>query len=345
MPLETNQWIELSAEQGHFFAHQLEAARQATFSSTAHEAGIVALNAARYSFEPGSESLQNAITWPDLYERNTMCIASGERARASGLASFVRVTKMSHSYAAEGVVTGLGYNRNLYGRQLTQQEDVLDIDPAQIGANFMIAALRETSELGALSLQKPSQGIVGVEGDTVARMYRSLSSLGSNLIVTGTMPERNFTNQTYDLASSLLKVTINGILRDQTSDAKGVLLYNANNKPRGALFESDNGIAAIYRTNGYPDSIALATVSRPRVDDHTLLVDQYSIQARAVSLDVMTLPVEAYNFPSLASALGSIKVTPKNIDTGIVANLDAAETQAVEQKIIRLLSMRINQTV
>ncbi|MET1033200.1 MAG: hypothetical protein ABWX94_01755 [Candidatus Saccharimonadales bacterium] len=346
MSLETNQWTELSAPQGQFFAQQLEAAGQVAFSSTAHGAGIIALNAGRYDFEPRANYAQRAIIWPDPHEQNTACIVSQEVQKFQETASFVRITSTNQGYAAEGVVTKLGFDQgaNLYGRQLLSERDMPDSYLTQVGTGFMVAAMQRYSEIRRTSPSKAAPGMVGVEGSTVARLFRSLNSLGSNLVVAGAMHEKsNFTTQTYDLASSLLKMTVSGI-RGQASETNNILLPGANGVPRGAIFESQDTINAIYRTQDYPDSIALATVARPGMDP-TTFVDQYTIQVGLVSLDMMPLPAESYNIPSLAAALSSIKVVPKNAIANIPVRLDAQGVRTLDQRLIRLLSERIDQTV
>ncbi|MEK7152427.1 MAG: hypothetical protein AAB834_00640, partial [Patescibacteria group bacterium] len=119
MSHETNQWTELTQTQAAFFAGQIESAKQIAFSPASQEAGIVPLNALRYSFRTSPHQLFAAIMWPDPYEQNTACVAMGN-AQGNTPSSFVRIAHANESYAVEGVALNLSYGKgaDLYGRQL-----------------------------------------------------------------------------------------------------------------------------------------------------------------------------------------------------------------------------------
>jgi len=350
MSVETSQWTELTQIQTSFFAGHIESAKQIAFSPASQEAGIVALNASRYSFLTDPHQPLSAIAWPDPYEQNTACIVMGDTRRNGNQSSFVRITETDDSYAVEGVALRLNYGRgaNLYGRQLLLRHGVEDdLDIPHVGAGFLMAAIEKAAAFAKtdspLKTGKPE--IIGVEGNTTARLFRSLNSLGSNLVVAGTTAEKGvFTDQTYDLAQTLLKVAVTSIAQNPTTE-NSIILCAPNTRPFGAIFESEHdGITVIRRTDAYPDTIAVASIGRPRVGDSTIFVEEYSVQARGVSLEMMTIPAEAYNPKAILGALTLIGANPKEADASIESSLDDRIKAIFRQRIARILTERIGLT-
>ncbi len=351
MSLETNRWSELSQSQASFFTAQVHAARLAVTSSAAMAASIVPLNASRYSFRVGGQPHQtfDAAMWPDPYAPQAVCVVAGPT-EATPNSAFVRIAETEEAYEVEGVAVGLGYGKgaHLYGQQLILRHDNTgDLSPLRVAAEFLVTGMSETKRFandGRSPLGIGQTETIGIEGATTARLFRSLSSLGSNLVIAGAVGEKGvFTDETYDLAQGLLKTVATSISRIQTAEA-GSILWGTNGRPLGAVFDSERlGITVIRRTNDFPDTIALATVGRPRADEQTIFVDQHSIQSRGAWVDMMALPAEAYNPQSIVHALGGIAASPRRTDTQLRAYLDERSTQTLQHKILELLSERVAQ--
>jgi len=351
MPPETDRWTELTDQQASFFADQLDAMGKVAFSKVAHDAGIMPMRANTYHF--GLNQIEhNVVIWQDPYEHVTACALTACR-YGTEPASFMRLTRNAGSYAIEGVSVRMpgryGDPVNLYGQQLVLLNPNEVEDVAQITVNFLDAGIQQAST-SALNEFTTETGIrdsrlVGVTGNTVGRIFRSLNSLSSSLMINGEVNEGGvFSDQLYDLAQALLKVAITGINRSSGPTASKVLLDDNNDRPNGAVFESAaSGITVVRRIRDYPNTIALATAYRPGVDDQNVFIEQHSIQSIGARLDVMTIPAEAYNPQAVVDALKSIMTNPKQVDYNVQAVLDEHSRRILEQNITRLLNERLNQ--
>ncbi|HKU18199.1 MAG TPA: hypothetical protein VJP80_02900 [Candidatus Saccharimonadales bacterium] len=363
MSLETNQWTELTNAQGMFFHGQLDAARQIAFSATAHEAGIVPIHASRFSYRvKGHAEVASAILWPDPYEQDTICAVAGHADRSANQ-GFVRITSSPESYLVEGVALNMTYGRgsNLFGRQLHLRHDLSEqARIPHVVTEFLGAARHhadeqsKTASLSTYVTSKPELELLGIDGDTSARLFRSLGSLSANLVVVGSTNEKpSFGDSTYDLAQILYKMAVNNAVTErQTSDGstKSHLVWDSSGKLRGAIFSTPEGLAAVRRLDTYPDTISVARVARPTtIHDSLLFVEEYAIQARGVSYNVTTLPVEAYDMQAIISAVTSMNVAAqKKTPTASVEPrtiLNSQGQRLLEQQILQLINNRANEAV
>lgn len=350
MSLETSRWTELTQDQAAFFGGHLLSARQTAFSPTAHEAGIVPLNAKTYAIRIGEQTPERVIMWPDPTEPMTACFVTGNANTNANYGSFVRVGILPGSYDVEGVVLGLNFGRgsNLYGHVVLSRHDLQeDVSEEHVGASFLHAARKESeiiqkkasmiggTTLVGFGLQRAE--ISGIEGATTATLFRSLSSLTSNMIITGAANEKgSFSNEAYDLAHTLLKMVVRGAASGQTVE-DGAMLIGANGTPNGAVFESEEGeIIVMQRAGTYPDAITMATAKRPGIDDETILLEQHTIRARGITFDLATLPADAYGPHSIVNVLGALGMSSKKMEEEVY--LDQESTQTLKQKLIRILS-------
>jgi hypothetical protein len=89
----------------------------------------------------------------------------------------------------------------------------------------------------------------------------------------------------------------------------------------------------------------LTTASRPKVDDDTIFVEQHSIQAARVALDITALPAEAYTPQAITGVLAVIGINPREPDAYRPTDIGHENKRVLEQKIIRILAERASLTV
>jgi hypothetical protein len=344
MSFEKNQWTTLSADQAAFFNDHTSAMGQAAFSRTAHEAGIVAQHAMRFTFGEGATGYQ-AILWPDSTQADTACVTVGNLQPGIKKQAFMRITECPASYAVEGVALGLTYgpSANMYGHQILQRYDTPQKEHTlpRIALGFLAAAQEKASKSGPIvASHKPLKlNITGIDGDTTARLYRSMNTLADNLIVAGSPNVKNdYTEQTYDIARTLWRAATRSVA--DHPDHKDMLFADPNGQTRGVIFESPEGLTIIRRLATYPDSIAVTIAARPGVADQQLFVEQHTINARSAVLDVAAYPVEAYDPQVLVGILHTLNLNPRGEADETLATLGEAELVVLERKLIRILQER-----
>jgi len=356
MSLETNRWTELTQDQAAFFSAQLAGVNQAVFSPAAHQAGVTPLNATRYSMGVSGGSARRTsyegITWPDPYEANAYCVALGTpQSRGLGTMSFARISAAPAHYEVEGVALNLTYRAgggNLYGKQLMARYDMDEQSVGQLAGQFLITAQELAHKTGDVATEqkagqlavKPSVQMSGVEGEVVARLFRSISSLGSNLVIAGAMNERvSYSDQTYDLAQTLLKMTVNGIARNEHPEGDSVVT-GQDRRPIGAVLATPSGLAVIRRVNTYPETIGLTTADCPQPDSEEMFVSHHYIQARRTAIDTATVPANAYSPQGLLSVLPEMQRGPEKQSTADLPELSDTGRKRLEQTLVQLMNER-----
>lgn len=356
MSLETNRWESLTQEQAAFFSTQIAAASQTVFSPTANQASITPLNAARSTIrikEGNVDADYEGIVWPDPYAPMTYCVVIGT-AHSRGLSktAFMRVTARPDSYQVEGVALNLSHNSpsgNLYGKQHFSRHDIADQTISFLGGCFFVTAEMEAQEL---EKQGDSQNtasldlisavkLAGVEGSATARLFRSLSSLGSNLVIAGDMNEPvAYSDETYDLAATLLKRTVKGIIRDSRT-GESLVLHPTTRQPVGAVFETSEGLSIIRRVATYPATIGLTAAAQPQSSSDNMLVAHYYVQAKGATLDLRAFPATNYDYDPQFLLNTLPENNPKaSLDISKLPKLSTSSTFALDQRILAIMNER-----
>lgn len=348
MSLETNSWTALSKDQAAFFNGQVEAARQTAFSPTAHQAGITALNATRFSFNNNRSSQADgvAILWPDPYVRDGVCMVAASGPTSNIQSSFMRIARQPTAYMVEGVALNLHYGNggHLYGRQIIQRHEVdaNEVSTPRLGMQFLDEAMKHSKQIDSVPKHPsiaPNFELTGIEDQAVGRLFQSLSSLAMNTVTAGVMAEKETSSrQTYDLAHTLLKIAA-------SDPADGdIRLGDGSGYARGAVFDTPEGIAVIRRLgNIYPDTLGLTLVGRPTTTEDTIFLNHYNIQSSAVIANMATLPIENYDSRIITQASIDMDTTPHNMeDPNELVYLGNKARRALEQQITGLITYRIN---
>jgi len=340
MSAETDRWIELGSERDLLYP-QLSAAAQTAFSPEALKAGIVPLTVVRYSFQfNDSPKPVEAIMWPDAHE-DADCIVMGS-AQARTPVSFVRaVPDGNNGYFTEGIALHLrprrGVNANLYGAQHVIGSPDQRVSAPAAGVTFLANALQQCTEVPP---PKPTPAhMVGIEGRTTGRLFKSLSSLAANLVVDGALNETaTLTSRTYDLAKTLLKTAVASSKQDEAS---GGNLLVSNGAVDGVVFKSREGnIVVIRQAPNYPATVTIATAEWHQVNDGAVYIQQYSVRSKGTTIDTMVISPDEYNPASMVHKLQFMGAGRKENDIPLA--LSAEGCSLLEQKMVALLSERLS---
>ncbi len=191
--------------------------------------------------------------------------------------------------------------------------------------------------------------VIGMDGPDSARMFRSLSSLATNLVVAGTLPERmgGFVNKTHGLADALLTMAIDRRLQIAANvSPEEDTTTRTHNRPhlhdQSALFESDRGsINAIFRVPGaFPDTIVFATIGKPGPDDDQLLLERYIVRPWGVALHVVPMEPEDYSQEGMSRGvmMDDPFLAESDGTAASYALLDANGRELLNTKILALMS-------
>jgi len=351
MPLETDQWRELTTHQADFMKVQLTAAQQLAMGPAARETGIMSLatrqNPVVINGIGDARDEYTAVQWADPYSPDTECVLIARLEGEDGPSSFSRVRQTPTGFEMEGVGMRLIGASNCFGERVVRRDGVEDDrDTLDIGCEFFVAAMNRAIG-GRKSVRSPGEysvnKAIGVQGETIARLFRSLNTLNSRLIIAGVMGEAGiFTNQTYDVAQTLLRTTMSGIAESRSSeghDSDSTLLCGASSRPIGAIFRSEHGGVTVIRRAGlFPSTIELTIFGRP--NDGVMLAEQYDVLPGGVLFNTMVVRDEDYESRTVSDLMEMIGMNPEGTDAPLGTELDDDGNRLLEQRMIRLMSER-----
>lgn len=306
--------------------------------------------------DPSMSEAIPGIVWPDATTPHTLSFFIGKVGGAAHLLNpkaFVRVSSMSEGYQVEGVGVNLGYGGvpGLYGEQFLRKRDYPEGERHryEVGARFYIEALTRARNFKPTSFQESTTAIVGVPGSTTARLFNSMRLLYGNVAVADLQNETGaFTSQTYDLAQSLLKLSINKETNVESGSAQDMerTISDSTGRLIGTVFMSERyGYTLIERPEAYPNTILLATAPRPVSDGGESLLEAYVIRGHGAFSSVMVLPGSQCNPRDISNILRSEKGLHRNNDGSLPPIIDKDTLTVLEQKLVYLLSEQTNQTV
>ena len=353
MATEIMQWETLDHHQASLMVGRVVAASLCVFGKAAQQAGIGLLNGTRFTVTAG-EHTYDSVTWPDNTMPQTTCyIMSNDKQSNDEPLAFARITDhpKESQYLLEGVALNIGSggaSSRLYGIGCQPYGAMgRDTSVAAAGLGFFsraMAAARQRER--ALRYASPGEtpAVVGMRGDKVSSLVSSLITLDANLLFGLSMNEQGrITDRTYDQAQAMLKKVISDSLAGKPSSA--TVLHGPGGQPSGALFASDEyGLTVIRRINTYPQTIALTLAARPDNKDPGSIVEQYFIQPRGAFMNMNTLREDDYNSQALLSMLPVLDGAIQEEITRRI-NLDADGLDALDLKMVKILSSRIFQPV
>ncbi|HUC89248.1 MAG TPA: hypothetical protein VMR45_00430 [Patescibacteria group bacterium] len=311
MPPEQVGWTPLSQEQADFFSSQIAAVSTLAFGPAAHDARILPLNAYTLSVRSDEGQIGHIIVWPDPYAKEGACMVVGDRSpQIAEIGSFfLRLCRVDDGCLIEGVAIPPGYTgaENLYGKQLVGRGNDEGDPPymAHCGLDFVAAVQkRPLAPIAGLAIRHNSAPrIIGADNDTVDRLFLSLNTFRSNLTVRGATPERaQYASQTYDLASSYVRMLVNNIRGGHTEGIDGAVVDE--NRPVGGFFETTDGEVVIVRRNSkLLDTVMLVVAKRSDILGDTFFTDQYHISPSGVRTGLLQGPAESFSPQGLVRAL------------------------------------------
>jgi|GEM_PF-2032729 len=291
-----------------------------------------------------------------------------------GKAAFIRVSQTPEAFTVEGVGTNLTAtgNDSLYGRmELPRNQFQPAFDTNQhVGVGFVRAAIASAATVASrratsgravsYSTLKPNSdlivpatptsieipnlahGIVGIDGVTTGRLFRSLSSLTSNLAIGGIVNERMaYSTRTYDIANILLNSAIESVVSNKKAETgdRTILLLDGN-RAAGAVFETADGEMTLVRRGCVDkvDAITVATASRPRIDDDIIHLQQYVVQARGVTSMYMPLPSESYEMNMIAATSLRLAESPQAV---VLRDIGEDTRKVLEQKMLGIITEKV----
>lgn len=314
MSEKSESWVDLSPQQSGFFAGQLESVRQTVFSSAAHAAGIILVNAARHTYSfSGEEATYPAVLWPDPYAARGHCVAVLDAEGQQPFSAFVRVSEQDGMFVAEGVANNFavrdGKRNGIYGIRKVPTNEPGHTDPFHGQAiDFVRAAKQAGQKLAERDALRPKDELVGIGSDITARLFRSLLSMKDNITINGARVEPyGYNGLTYTLAKTLLQTIVTRTTSDQQQTSSVQLLSASGSGAKGAAFQdTDGSLAAVYNLSTFPDAYTFVHAHTSGQDDGNVLVERYYIRARVTNLDIVELAMSALSPQSIAEIASSL---------------------------------------
>jgi hypothetical protein len=332
-------WAQLSQEQTDFFRAQIRAVSILAFGEAAHDARILPLNANTFSVRSTTGQTGHVIVWPDPYAREGACMVVGNRSpRETEIGSyFLRLCRVDAGCLVEGVAIPPMYSgaENLYGRQLSGRGNEERDSPyiAHCGLDFVAAAQKRplAPESGQAVSRDNAPTIISIDNDTVGRLFLSLNTVRSNLTVNGETPERpHYASQTYDLASTYVRMVVNNIRGGYAEGIEGAIIDE--NRPVGGFFETADGeVVIVCRNSKLPDTVTLVIAGRSNIFGDTFFTDQYRISPSGVRTGLLQGPAGSFGPQGLVKALHSY-------EEGEVGPVDLEGVKWLDAKIISLMA-------
>lgn len=362
-PMEGGAWIPLPDDQADFFRSQLDAASGMAFSSEAHAAGIIPINAGRTKLDTGN-GLADLLVWSDPSRAYTTCIFASDTRPNMHTRQFVTVEQAEDLTTVEGVGISVGsvYSRDssIYGRVVLaaneEEQEYTDGEQAQImlqktalrfGLSFFDASHAHSLDLNAgrpladiLQLTHNRRAIqpsiVGIDNITAARVFRSINSLSSIITVAGDQGEVSpSTTATYEFARAALKAYIIGANNSQGAEGpKRQFIYNNRGQARGAAATTDSDITAVYRHGSTPDRISVVFAARPQAEG-PFFAERHVIQPTKVWAEVAVLE-EAYTVNSIVQHFDNADLR-QDRSRHLQAPLESPAQRLLQQRIVRML--------
>lgn len=351
-------WKDLSPDQASLMGNGINYALDMSSGLAAQQAGIGLLNADRYSMRCFGKSELTGVAWPNIYRQDSTCVLFGDSRYTSSYrrGSFQVISDTQDGVVSEGVfLNPASTDVRIYGiAEFPTNGGPEHIEVAVDMLRLSEDVAPEIIDTTEQEIRNNVLGIIGVRGAEIATLMRSLNSLTAhNLVFTAGlstgMEAGIFSDSTYDLATTLLKLAINDVREREESNTD--LIDSASGQTLGAKFETANeGIVIIYRTGKFPDRIKLVSVNRPKIDEPLLFAEQFEISARDVTSSILILDSEDFDLRSIFQAIqttGAGQTTDNGRFQGaeLLSPMDDNNRRPLEQRISKIITDLTTQNV
>ena len=294
----------MPSDTAEFFTSQLDAAAQTLFSSTARQAGIHALNAGVFSYHSGGYYTDNdpGIVWPNPYERDSSLILFASGGRKVSASTFVICHAVDGLTEMTGIDIGRQGNSSLFGELVDRGmgKDGFGVESyADAALRFFIAARKHRIK-DNLTMSRDENlppRIGGVDGGVIARIFRALNSMSSNLAIDH-IPQESvvYSGVTYGLATSLYDI----LLRSQRDPGNSI---GNGSRRLGTIFESsEHGVVSVRKLVDFPGEIKVTIGHRPKLGEPNFIIEQFFIGQNQTVKDFVMCDADMYSPQIIANS-------------------------------------------